>query len=137
MSRFLRICLTAVWLLECLSIPLGAQVLTTASRIAWEAPTNAASVAEALALQYRAYVDGASGFTALTGVTCTPPVAPAVVASCAGPVPAALLPILNAAGIHNLTLSAFSGAAMLEGAQSIPFVLRMAPTAPTTLRVTP
>ena len=118
--------------------PLAAQLsgtgpLTAASIILWGLPDNA-SVSENL--EYRVYVGAATTFTVLAAATCGPAIVPDTAGTCQAPVPASLLPALNAVGVKDVRLSAYSAAAGLESEKSLPFVLRTPPTAPTRLRIT-
>ena len=99
---------------------------TGTARIGWD-QTGVASAAEAQALTYRYYPDGATVGIALTGVTCsgTAPV------SCTAPFPA------FTPGSHTLTLTAANQAG--ESAQSAPFafVFVVVPAVPANLRLVP
>jgi hypothetical protein len=103
-------------------------------RFEWQAPDNVATPAAAVAMEPRIRVDGATAFTALAGDACT---GTAVPFTCTAQIPAALLPLLNAAGSHSVTMHIFDPATALESTAAVPFVLRSPPAAATGLRIVP
>lgn len=107
------------------TVPVGAQTTgTPASKLAWDQP-NVTSAADAQAFTYRAYADGATTGTVLTGVTCTGTTT--VTCSVAFP---AFTP-----GSHTVRLTAANSAG--EGPQSAPiaFTFVVVPSAPANVRV--
>jgi len=125
----------ALWVAPVFAQLSGTGPLTTSSVVTWDAPTNVVSPAEAQTLEYRLYVGTDTTFTTLLDL-CGAPVAPDMRATCTSPFPAALLSRVNVIGTHDLKLTAYSATAQLESSQSLPFVLRTPPAAPTTVRIT-
>lgn len=87
----------------------------------WDAPTNITTVAQALTFEPRIRLDGTPA-TALTNVTCAPPVAPATVISCESVITQSNRDALNVIGSHSMTLSLFR-ADVGDSDVSDPFVL--------------
>jgi hypothetical protein len=145
----IRHTLAAVVALLCLAAPAAAQqMVCTGSppntvctgpidatmRFEWQSSANVATPTAAVAMEPRIRVDGATAFTALTGDACVGTVVPF---TCTAQIPAALLPLLNAAGQHTVTMHIFDPATNLESPAAIPFVLRSPPAAATGLRIVP
>lgn len=101
-------------------------------RFEWQSSANVATPAAAVAMEPRIRVDGATAFTLLTMDAC---VGTTVPFTCTAPLPAALLPILNAAGNHTVTMHIYDPATQLESPAAVPFVLRSPPDAATGLRI--
>ena len=104
------------------------------ARFEWRSSDNVATSAGAVALEPRIRIDGATAFTALPGDACT---GTSVPFACTAPIPAALLPLLNASGQHQVTMTFYDPATQLEGPAAVPFVLRSPPAAATGLRLVP
>lgn len=146
-DTMIRYTIAALGLLLCLAAPAAAQTsvctgtppntvctgpIDASMRFEWQAPDNVATAAAAIAMEPRIRVDGATAFTALAGETCT---GTAVPFTCTATIPAALLPLLNAAGNHSVTMHIYDPATMLESTAAVPFVLRSPPAAATGLRI--
>lgn len=98
----------------------------------FQAPTNVTTTTFANALEPRVYVDGSTTvFTTLAEI-CTG-VAPPF--NCTAPIPPSLLPVLNVAGLHSVTIKLFDPSTGTEGPSAVPFALRSPPAAPTGLRI--
>jgi hypothetical protein len=97
---------------------------TASSKIGWD-QTGVASAADAQALTYRYYPDGAAVGIVLTGVTCSG----TTTVTCQAPFPA------FTPGTHTLTLTAGNIAG--ESAKSAPFAFQFVviPAAPGNLRI--
>lgn len=108
-----------------------AQTVSTSTKLIWTAPSNA-TLAEVQAFEYR-FRDNNGAFLAVPNVTCASMAAD----GCTAPLSAAMVTMLNAFGTHNVTLSAYSTVGLVESPQSLPFVLKSLPVAPTGLRLTP
>lgn len=134
-TRFLAALIFAVSGIGLLAQNTGTGPLTTTSVVMWAAPSNVTSPAEAQTLDYRLYLEMDTTFTLLVD-TCGAPVAPDVIGTCSAAFPAALLTRVNVIGTHQIKLTAYSPTAQLESVQSLPFVLRTPPAAPTGVRVT-
>lgn len=104
------------------------------ARFEWQSSANVATPAAAVAMEPRIRIDGATAFTALPGDACT---GTAVPFTCTAPIPAALLPLLNAAGAHSVTMHIYDPATQLESPAAVPFALRSPPAAATGLRIVP
>lgn len=109
---------------------------TTTNRLAWNAPSNASTLASAQGLEYHFTITAGSTGTAtpvsgviVTGVTCTGTTVPF---ACSAALAAGWLPTLNDLGQRNLTLFGIDIAGGGgTGPASVPFVSRVPPTAPT------
>jgi hypothetical protein len=123
-----RAILTAAFLLVSTAAYAQTPVLGT-EQLTWN--QGAASLAIAQAYEYKVYVDGAATGAVLVPVTCAGGASPFV---CSTPFPP------STPGNHQFEVSAtfVSGAVRAESLKSapLPFVLIVAPTAPTNLRIT-
>lgn len=106
--------------------------VTTTDKINWQMKESVDTAAAAQALEYRLR-DNAGAFLAVSGVTCTGAALPF---ACQATLTAPIVALLNTAGVHNVTLSAYAQAAGLESAQSVPFVLKTPAAVPTGVRLT-
>ena len=99
-----------------------AQTGTAASRLAWDQPN--ATTAEAQALTYAVYADGATVGTVLTGVACV-----GAAPVCSAPFPA------FTPGAHTVTLTAKNVAGESPKSAPLTFTFVVVPSAPATLRI--
>lgn len=106
--------------------------VTTSQKVAWQMTSSVDTAAAAQALEYRLR-DNGGAFLAIVGVTCT---GTSVPFNCQANLSAPIVSLLNVAGIHNVTLSAYAQSAGLESAQSVPFVLRSPAAVPMGVRIT-
>ena len=110
---------------------MSAQTYGTSSKVTFNAPSNATTVALAQSLGYNLRIEGGSPIP-LAGVVCSG----TVPLACSAALPAAAATQLNTLGAKSVTLAAVDATAG-EGAQSVPFVSAVKPGAPTGLTVTP
>jgi hypothetical protein len=101
----------------------GAQLSAQTAQLAWSAPANAVSAAEAQSLTYTLYVNNGTAIP-VTGVSCTGTAPPF---DCTSPVPSGVPIALGT----KLELTAKVGSSE-ESPRSLPFTIP--PVAPTNLR---
>lgn len=125
-----RAILTVVVLLVCAAPAFAQTPVLGTERLTWDQP--AATLAVAQAFEYRVYIDAAATGT-VVAASCAGTASPFV---CSTPFPAATPGVHNTPGIQ-VTATSISGTVRAESLKStaLPFVLVVAPLAPTNVRV--